>query len=142
MTRDDIIAAAREVEGTAFRHQGRVPGLGLDCAGVLVHCFQRLGLPYRDEMGYPRNPFDGQLEKILDSQPSLRRVDRADLQPGDVLCMRMARDPQHIAIYLGLIDGHPYITHGSSEHGKVATHRLDALWGARIVRVYRFEGLE
>ncbi|MDT4859575.1 hypothetical protein FQZ97_940920 [compost metagenome] len=109
---------------------------------MLVHCFQRLGLPYRDEKDYPRNPFDGQLERILDSQPSLRRVDRADLQPGDVLCMRMARDPQHIAIYLGLIDDHPYITHGSSEHSKVATHRLDALWGARIVRVYRFEGLE
>lgn len=142
MTPDDVIAAVREVEGTPFRHQGRVPCLGLDCAGVLVHCFQRLGLPFQDRLDYPRTPFDGQLEGILDSQPSLRRIDKAELDRGDVLCMRMARDPQHIAIYFGLIDGHPYICHGSSEHGKVAIHRLDELWGARIVRVYRFEGLE
>lgn len=141
MTRDDVIAAALECQDTPFKHQGRVVGLGLDCAGVLVHCFQRLSLPYRDEMGYPRNPFDGQLERILDSQPSLRRVDKAEMERGDVLCMRMSRDPQHIAIYLGLIDGHPYICHGSSEHGKVATHRLDEIWGARIVRAYRLEGL-
>jgi cell wall-associated NlpC family hydrolase len=142
MTRDDIIAASQECEDTPFRHQGRVVGLGLDCAGVLVHLFQRLCLPYHDEMGYPRHPFDGQLERILDSQPSLRRIDKADMARGDVLCMRITSAPQHIAIYLGLIDGHPYIRHGSSLHGKVATHRLDELWGARIVRVYRFEGLE
>jgi cell wall-associated NlpC family hydrolase len=142
MTREDVIAAAKEVEGTPFKHQGRIPGLGMDCAGVLVHCFQRLGLPHEDAQGYPRNPFDGQLERILDGQPSLRRIAKAEMDRGDVLCMRISSAPQHIALYLGLIDGHPYILHGSSEHGKVATHRLDALWGARIVRVYRFEGLQ
>ena len=101
MTPDDIIAAASECMETPFRHQGRVPGVGLDCAGLLVHCFKRLGLPHQDERGYPRTPFDGQLERILDSQPSLQRIALADAGPGDWLIMRMSRDPQHIALHAG-----------------------------------------
>jgi len=142
MTPEDIVAAAMECKETPFKHQGRVPGRGMDCAGVLVHCFKRLELDYNDELGYPRNPFDGQLEKILDSQPSLVRVNNSDMRKGDVLCMRISSAPQHVAILIGDISGRPYIIHGSSQHGKVALHRLDELWGARIMRVYRFVGVE
>ncbi|MCY1313317.1 hypothetical protein D9M70_638270 [compost metagenome] len=109
---------------------------------MLVHCFQRLNLPYHDELGYPRNPYDGQLEKILDSQPSLRRIAVEDAGPGDVLVMRMVRAPQHIAIHAGFYNGHPYVIHGSEQHGKVCLHRLDATWFGRVMRAYRFEGLE
>ena len=138
---ESIIAAAMECKDTPFKHQGRVIGRGLDCAGVLVHVLNSLELPYNDEMGYPRTPFDGQLENILDTQPSLYRVPANEKQRGDVLCMRISSAPQHIAIFLGDINGHPYIIHGSSEHGKVAVHRLDQVWGARIVRVYRIKGM-
>lgn len=141
ITADDVIAAARECLDTPFRHQGRVIGLGMDCAGVLVHCFQRLGLPFNDEMGYPRNPYDGQLDKILAAQPSLREVSKGEMRAGDVLSMRINSAPQHIAIHAGQQRGHDYIIHGSSEHGKVAEHRLCDVWGARIKRVYRFEVL-
>ena len=141
MDAESIISAAMECEGTPFKHQGRVVGRGLDCAGVLVHVFRSMDLPYNDEMGYPRTPFDGQLENILDSQPSLERISPSEKKRGDVLCMRISSAPQHIAIFLGDISGHPYIIHGSSEHGKVAVHRLDQVWGARIVRAYRIKGM-
>lgn len=141
MTADDVIAAARECLGTPFRHQARVIGLGMDCAGVLVHCFQRLGLPFSDEMGYPRNPYDGQLDKILAAQPSLRAVPKSEMRAGDVLSMRIKSAPQHIAIHAGQVRGHDYIIHSSSECGKVAEHRLCDVWGARVMHVYRFEGL-
>ncbi|MCY1555786.1 hypothetical protein D9M68_924740 [compost metagenome] len=141
--RKAIIKAAMDALETPFRHQGRVPGLGMDCAGVLVHCFQRLGLPYHDESGYPRNPYDGQLEKILDSQPSLRRIAVDEAGAGDVLVMRMVRAPQHIAIHAGQYNGHPYVIHGSEQHGKVCLHRLDAQWFGRVMRAYCFiEGSE
>ena len=134
------IQAASELIGVPFRHQGR-NALGVDCAGVLVHVFIRLGLPYHDEMGYPRNPYDGQLEKIMDSQPSLERIGLNDAAAGDVLVMRMSRAPQHIAIHAGEVGGFPYIIHGSELHGNVAHHRLDSLWGARVIRAYRFKGI-
>lgn len=134
-----MIDAAMAVLDTPFRHQGRVPGLALDCAGVLAHCLDSLGLPYTDQNGYARTPFDGMLEKSLDGQPSLRRIPISEAEGGDVLLMRMKKAPQHIAIHAGLVRGHVYIIHGSEQHGKVAHHRLDDLWQPRVVRAYRVE---
>lgn len=139
MTSADIIAAAEECLGTPFQHQARVPGRGMDCAGLLVHCFLRLGLPHADELGYPRTPYDGMLEKILDAQPSLRRIDVADIRTGDWLAMRIKTAPQHIALHAGEVRGHIYIIHASEDHGKVVKHRLDDLWRARVIRAYRME---
>lgn len=141
MTADDIIAAASECLGTPFAHQGRVIGLGMDCVGVVVHCIQRLGLPYNDQVGYGRNPFDGQLDKALLAQPCLRPIPRSDMRAGDVLSMRIKHAPQHLAIHAGQLRGHDYIIHGSSEHGKVCMHRLCDVWGSRVMYVYRFEGM-
>lgn len=133
----DIVDFAQECARTPFRHQGRVKGLGMDCAGLLAYCLDRAGLPYKDENGYGRNPFDGTLERALDDQPSLERIPNGEAQRGDVLLMRLLRSPQHIAIHAGDIDGHPYVIHASEQHGGVVTHRLDEVWGARVMRAYR-----
>lgn len=133
----DIVDYAQECARTPFRHQGRVKGLGMDCAGLLAYCLDRAGLPYKDENGYGRNPFDGTLERALDDQPSLERIPTGEAQRGDVLLMRLIRSPQHIAIHVGDIGGHPYVIHASEQHGGVVTHRLDAVWGARVMRAYR-----
>lgn len=132
-----VVEAALECVGTPFKHQARVLGLGLDCAGVLVHIFKSLGLPFNDEMGYPTTPYDGQLERILDDQPSLTRIAVEQSAPGDVLVMRISRAPQHILIRAEDIAGLPYVIHGSSEHGRVVHHRMDQLIGARVMRAYR-----
>ena len=122
---------------TPFHHQGRVPGRGLDCAGLYIHVMRELGLSYADVQGYPRNPYDGQLEAQMDAQPSLERIAVADAQAGDWLCMRIKSAPQHLALHAGVIDGVPYIIHSSEEHGGVVHHRLDSLWRARVLRAYR-----
>jgi hypothetical protein len=51
--------------------------------------------------------------------------------------MRLVRSPQHIALHAGEIDGHPYIIHASEQHGGVVSHRIDAAWGARIIKAFR-----
>lgn len=140
--RDAIVSAAMDAIGTPFRHQGRVAGRGMDCAGLYIHVCQLLGLSYQDASGYPRNPYDGQLEKELDAQPQLTRISVAEARKGDLLAMRMDRAPQHIAIHAGHFNGHPYVIHASEQHGKVCMHRLDQLWHARVMRAYRFEGAE
>ncbi|WP_236225543.1 C40 family peptidase [Pseudomonas pseudonitroreducens] len=141
MTRDEIVSASMEAEGTPFRHQGRVVGLGLDCAGLYVFVCQRLGIPHQDAHGYPRTPFDGELERQMDAQPSLQRIAVSEAQKGDVLLMRMTKQPQHIAIHAGEYRGHPYVIHASEQHGKVCVHRLDSTWFGRVVRAYKFEGV-
>ena len=137
MTPDDIIAAARACLGTPFRHQGRLPGIGLDCAGVAVEVARALGCAPLDVSGYGRTPAAGQLEAVLDAQPDLERVDREDRQPGDILLLRFTGEPQHLAI---LTDEGTMI-HSYEAVGTCCEHRLSAVWAARIVRVYRFRGV-
>lgn len=142
MTRDDIVGAALPAIDTPFRHQGRVLGLGLDCAGLYVIICQSLDIPHQDATGYPRTPYDGELERQMDAQPALRRIPVDEAEKGDILVMRMTSAPQHIALHAGESNGYPCVIHASEEHGKVCHHRIDELWRARVVRAYRFEGLE
>lgn len=146
MTPDDILAHARRELGTPFRHQGRIPGKALDCAGLIVVTAARLDVPYLDYSGYATTPSDGLLEAALAAQPGLEQV--ADMQPGDILLMRFDGDPQHLAFYAGIspVYGAPGIVHAlrqtSRANSKVCEHRLTDEWRARIVRTYRFRGVE
>jgi cell wall-associated NlpC family hydrolase len=135
MMADDIIAAARGAIGTPFRHQGRIAGVALDCAGLVIHVAQSIGADYIDQTGYSRIPTNGLLESALDRQPCLMRV--ADNQAGDVLLMRFNGDPQHLAIFSGST-----VIHSYSQVGKVCEHRYSEEWQARTVAVYRFRGIK
>jgi cell wall-associated NlpC family hydrolase len=132
----DIIDAARACVGTPFQHQGRQPGLGLDCAGLLVVALAAVGFAALDRTDYGRRPFGGELEAMLEAQPLLVRVPIPEMRPADILLMRIKRDPQHLALLAG-----DTIIHAWEDCGKVAEHRLDTRWRQRIVRVYRIAEL-
>ena len=138
MTLDRILTAARQCLGTPFRHQGRRVGVGLDCAGVAVHVATQLGHEVIDLPAYGRTPAHGQLEALLEAQPCLRLIDDlpcgAKARPGDLLLMRFASDPQHLAI----LTDQQTIVHAYESVGACCEHRLSPTWASRIVRVYRF----
>ena len=143
MTRDDIISAARSEIGTPFRHQGRLSGKALDCAGLIIMVAKAIGAEYIDFTGYSRHPSDGLLESALDAQSCLDRVALADMQAGDVLLMRFNSDPQHLAIFAGHSPVYQAegIVHAWLQARKVCEHVLTDEWRGRIVRVYRFAGV-
>lgn len=130
---EQIVAAARAAIGTPFRHQGRIAGRGLDCAGLAIHCAQQAGIEVYDESGYPRQPGGGRLEAAFAKQPGLMRVPVNDLQDGDILLMTFEGQPQHVAIVAGI-----NIIHAYEPTGKVVEHGLTKFWRSRIVRAYRF----
>lgn len=134
MTADQIIAAARSQLHVKFRHQGRIAGQWLDCAGLVAYVADQIGADYNEWPGYGRTPHDGLLKTVLDEQPCLERV--YTRQPGDILLMRFGREPQHIAICAG-----DTVIHSYEAVGEVVEHTLDAEWAARIVGVYRFKGV-
>ena len=131
MTAADIIAATRACLGTPFVHQGRIPGLALDCAGLIIQVAKTLGLEHVDHSGYARLPGNGLLESALDNQPGITRV--TDMQAGDVILMKFSGDPQHLGICAG-----ETIIHAYQPIGKVCEHGLTDAWRRRIVRIYRF----
>ena len=137
MTADDIVAAARGCLGTPFAHQGRVVGVGLDCAGVAVHAVRALGVDVLDVTGYGTTPNKGRLEAAMDEQPALERIPNiSDRVAGDILLMRFKGEPQHVGICTG-----SGIVHAYEAVGGCCEHDICAKWAARIVRVYRVKGL-
>lgn len=124
-----IIASARDCLGTPFVHQGRIKGVGMDCAGLIVHVLESLGKPHTDLRGYPRLPYRHMLENHLDAQPCFSRV--SELKPGCVLLLRILHHPQHLAIWTGTS-----IVHAYSDAGRVVEHRIDAAWRKKISRIY------
>ena len=137
MTPEIIVSLAREALDTPFRHQGRDLKTGIDCVGLAVHIAASLCLPYFDRHGYARQPSGGQLESALDNQPCLLRIPVAQAVAGDVLMMRFAGDPQHVAILAGKT-----IIHAFEKSKKVVEHDLTEYWRTRIVRAYRFMVVE
>lgn len=134
MNSESILLAARACLNTPFRHQGRIPGVALDCAGLVVAVAKAIGADYIDQTGYGRLPIDQRLSAALDAQPCLVRV--AERHPGDVLLLRFGGAPQHLAI----ADGQTMI-HCWETVGRVVEHAVDAAWERRIAAVYRFQGV-
>lgn len=96
MTPQDVIDAARSWKGTPFHHQGRVKGVGVDCAGLIVEAFKEAGKDLEDRTNYGRLPAGGQLRQEL--QKRFSRVHGKPL-PGDVLEMSYEGETSHLGIY-------------------------------------------
>lgn len=100
MTPANIIEAARSEIGTPFRHQGRIAGKCLDCAGLIVLVAELLGVQVTDQKGYSRLPSGSKLESAIDVQQNVFRV-IGEPKAGDILVLRFDKDPQHLAIFTG-----------------------------------------
>lgn len=134
------VEIARACVGTPFKHQGRIPGVALDCAGLLVHVAASLGHSVSDRADYARMPAGGQLEAAIADNVAagiLRPVALADLAPGDMVLMRFEREDA--ARHLGMVAGDTLI-HAYAVARQVVEHRIDATWRRRFVAAWRFEG--
>jgi NlpC/P60 family putative phage cell wall peptidase len=137
-----LIETAREWLGTPHVHQGAIKGLGCDCVGFLAEVAVETGLitpELRAEFptDYSMQPAAGELRRLCSSHLHLVPFDHR--APGDIVLMRFALEPQHLGM-LTQVSPVDYVIH-CAEKG-VVEHRLDSVWRARIVRVYRFPMLK
>jgi cell wall-associated NlpC family hydrolase len=131
ITNKDIVVQARKYLGIKYKHQGRNE-YGLDCLGLVVRVAHDLGLSKDDSTDYGKIP-DG---KRLMREIELRLDKVVDYQEGDLLLMSFDSNPQHLAIVTD-----QGIIHSYALAKKVVEHRLDEFWKQKIVRAYRFRGL-
>lgn len=134
MLRSEISRAALAMVGTPFHAQGRMPGVGLDCIGVVVCVARALGVSHSDLTAYPMRP-NGMLAPLLDAQ--LVRVYRAP-QEGDVLLMSFAGEPHHVAV---MVDG-VRIVHAYATVRKCVVQSYTDHWRAKVRAIYEFPGVE
>lgn len=131
-----FIAAARSFMGVKFRHQGRNPKIGLDCAGLPLAAMQLIGRPVTDIRGYGREPYRDGLEGALIANLG-ERVAKESMRAGDVVIMRFAGDPRHVGILTDYPDGGLALIHTHDTLKHVTEHRLDEKRAASIVAVWR-----
>lgn len=114
VTRADIVRVARSYIETPFGHAQRKPGLGLDCVGVPICLARELGLAAPDFDVPPYMPTPDGHTMIEWCDAHLQRVERAVMQPGDMLIVVVDTDPGHIGILADYAHGGFAIIHASS----------------------------
>lgn len=148
--RDEFVAECRKFLGVKWQHQGRTEQ-GIDCVGLLVVPAFRLQILQTDQdvTNYPRQPDGEQLSALL-HQHCRRLLNWKDAQPADILAIKFADQPQHVAIVTTPYDErwgfHVIHAFGNSEMGgSVVEHRLDTNWlkshRARIHAAFSIQGL-
>lgn len=132
-TRAAVVAEARRWLGTPWVHQHRTHGIGVDCVGLVIGVARALGLvaPDFDFGGYSRQP-DGTLLSVCDAH--MTRIQRADMQPGDVLVLAIRDQPQHMGILGDYVHGGLSIIHAyqpAGGGGRVIETRL--MWARNFI---------
>lgn len=133
--RDLIVQNALSYEGTRWKHQGRTPHVGLDCAGVLVCAYKEAGLCVEDDPNYSVNPEPNRMGKML--QKNAKRINFNERLPGDFVWLRFS-DPQHLA----LLCNDDWIVHAYLQVKKVVVQRWDSQMQSRLVATFRHRSLD
>lgn len=146
-TKADIVATARTYIGTPFVDKGRLKGKACDCVGLPLLVAGELALRDKHDQ-----PLTGQTYCSYTAQPvddivlatcvrHLCRRSLTDLQPGDVLVMRLPDTPCHVGIYCGLVDGVPHLVHAYNGAKGCVEHPIDVRWRRRICAAFYFPGV-
>jgi cell wall-associated NlpC family hydrolase len=102
---DAIVAAVRGCVGTRFRPQGRLPGVGLDCVGVVQVAARAAGAVLPDAVDYDlRGSGAERLDAVLAA--AMRAVPVAAV--GDVVLVSPGAGLRHLAVVtdLGVVHAH------------------------------------
>lgn len=127
----DALGAARACIGTPFHHQGRAPGVGLDCIGLVVVALRAAGFLVRDRTDYGPRPDGRSLAEALLSHGAALVT---DIDAGDVLLFRYDGQPQHVA----LATSTDTMIHSFAPATSVVETPIGDYWRRRLVGVYRF----
>lgn len=144
-TRAAIVAEARSWLGTRWQHQASVKGVACDCIGFVAGVAYELGIDgaaqWKSDQKlhqYARQPDPAVLVAACDAL--MQRIPVGQANVADVLVMRFEKEPQHFGL---LVEREPMrMIHAWASARKVAEHDVDTLWRSRIVRAYRFRGVE
>lgn len=142
-TRADVVRVARSYLGTPFHHMARQPGLGLDCAGVLVCVARELELVAPDFDVPPYTPTPDGSSMLAWCEQYMTRVEQADMQPGDAIVLITDVFPQHLGILGDYVHGGLSIIHAASNShpARVIETRLMFSRIQRFVAAYALPGI-
>jgi cell wall-associated NlpC family hydrolase len=98
-----VVAEARTWLGTPWRHRGRVKGVAVDCAQLVIKAYAGAGVIEDFDTGeYPRDwHIHRDEERFLTFVPSFaREIAEADVRPGDLVLCKIGRVYSHGVIVI------------------------------------------
>jgi len=136
---DKIVSEAETWIGTPFRHQGRLRGLGVDCAGFISEVAKNAGVSDVDIPANYRPREDGTIMLQL-LKDHMKHVPKDKIKAGDVLalCDEALREPEiprHLVIVKDVTLEAIFIIHAAASG--VKAHRLNTAWKKRIHSAWR-----
>lgn len=123
------IAAARACIGTPFVAQGRLPGIGLDCAGLMLHALRAGGLHIDDVAGYTIPPDPHLLLTTLGRNFTPQEM----ITPGAILLFRFQGRAQHLA----LATSASTMIHAFAPACRVVETDIGPAWLPRLLGTYK-----
>lgn len=142
-TRADVVRVARSYIDTPFHHMARLPGVGLDCAGVLICASRELGLVASDFdlPAYTPTPDGRTMLEWCDKY--MTRIEQSAMQPGDAIVLITDVHPQHLGILGDYLHGGFSIIHAanSATPPRVIETRLMFSRVQRFVAAYSLPGI-
>ena len=132
----EVVQAARKLINTPFIHQGRLPGVGVDCIGLPILVAKALKLGDYDRSDYRRYP-DGTMKEQIAAvcQP-------VKIQPGALLVFKISVAEQHCGFVSQYNRGAFGLIHAWDIVGKVVEHRLTQYWIKKTVGCYGLPGVD
>ena len=138
MKRYEFVQTALSYLETPFHHQGRLPHVGLDCAGLVVCAARANGYQIEDVQGYAHMPSQGIFNRTLLKHCDIIKQD--EVLPGDLMGFAFEAEEQHVAIVTSI---NPVtLLHSYSQVRKVVENHMDATWQSRLRGCYRIKGIE
>jgi cell wall-associated NlpC family hydrolase len=138
-SRADIVATARKALETPWVHQGRLPVVGLDCAGLVLWAAGQNGMrPKNEPPPYPRNAkwdeFVGYFRR------ELTEIDWRSAREGSVLIFRQHIFPCHCGI-MTVAGQDPFFIHSYLLRKRVVEERYTRQWQLSTVAAFDYPGV-
>lgn len=138
INRQAIVAHARTYLGTPYIDEGRTPGVGLDCLGILLALTRELAI--RDIDVAPYGTQIDQQRFRRDTREHAEQITFAELMPADFLTFDIAGREQHYGLVTEL--GPPIrFIHTYRAIGRVIEVELGPIWLRRLRGCYRLRDL-
>jgi len=134
----EIVRNARLMLGTPFRHQGRQPGVGIDCLGLVV-CSIGGRARELDETDYAGVPDSIRLQVALDRHFKLLDAGSIhDAPAGAILSFAVYGDPHRGARHLGIKSDRGMIHARHGARNAVVEVPISDAWSDLFLKAYEW----
>lgn len=142
--RYQLVECARSLIGTPWEHQGRLPGVAIDCLGVIgevasacrVECWEAWDED-PDLRCYGRSPRPDLLLKFCNKYLEPKPISKAG--PGDIFLMTFYLIPHHFGI---VTEVSPFRIVHAYTAAKRVVETTPQVAHAKVYRAYSFRGVE